>query len=280
MSPFILLQYCLPHHLLSRIVGRVVACGNPTFKNRLIRWFIKRYQVNMDEALISHPEDYDNFNDFFTRELKPGSRPVADAGNSIVSPADGVISELGDISEDTLIQAKGVKYSLTALLGGDTRVAEQFQNGRFCTVYLSPKDYHRVHMPADGRLTGMIYVPGRLFSVNQQTANQVPGLFARNERAVCLFETDKGPMAVILVGAMIVAAIDTVWAGQVAPSRRGLFQESYIDRLIELARGAEMGKFRLGSTAIVLFGPDVASWSEELQSGSKVCMGEAIGRFL
>jgi phosphatidylserine decarboxylase len=197
-----------------------------------------------------------------------------------VSPADGVISAIGDIHNDTLIQAKGMDFSLTALLGGDESKAAPFKNGQFATVYLSPKDYHRVHMPFGGKLTGMTYVPGRLFSVNQVTSEQIPGLFARNERAVCFFDTDRGPMAVVLVGAMIVAAIDTVWAGQVAPSRQGLYHQSYKDSPTALATGVEMGRFRLGSTAIVVFGPDMMRWNEALGSQSPVRMGQFIGSLI
>lgn len=279
MSPFILLQYCLPHHLLSRLVGSVANSRIALVRNTMIRWFIRRYGVNMEEALLKQPGDFASFNDFFTRELEPGRRPVEGDDNTINCPADGVISAIGDIRDDTLIQAKGMNFSLTSLLGGDAASAAPFRNGRFCTVYLSPKDYHRVHMPAAGRLTGMSYVPGRLFSVNGATTDQVPGLFARNERAVCFFDTERGPMAVVLVGAMIVAAIDTVWNGQVAPSRRGQAHTSYQDRLIELARGAEMGRFRLGSTAIMLFGPDTMDWSDKAEAGSQVRMGQALGQY-
>ena len=199
--PFVLLQYLLPQHALSRFVA-LFAEGS-FLKNALIKTFIRRYRVDLSEALISDPAEFASFNAFFTRELKPSARSIEDAGDSFVCPADGTISQLGNISNDQLLQAKGRHYSVVDLLGGDTELAEQFLDGSFATIYLSPRDYHRVHMPLAGRLDRMIYIPGKLFSVNAQTTAAVPNLFARNERVVCLFQSDAGPMALILVGAMM-----------------------------------------------------------------------------
>jgi phosphatidylserine decarboxylase len=276
---FILLQHLLPQHLLSRLVGRLASCEWRWLKSALIRRFIRAYDVDMSEALQRDPDAYASFNAFFTRELRPGARPLAGAATAVLCPADGALSAIGRIEADTLLQAKGRHYTVSDLLGGDAQRAAQFRNGRFATVYLSPRDYHRVHMPLAGTLQELIYVPGRLFSVNQTTAERIPGLFARNERAVCLFETAQGPMAVVLVGALIVAAIDTVWAGQIAPAGHGLLHTNYrtASPPIHLQKGAELGRFRLGSTAIVLFGPDMLEWEAELAGGSAVRLGEQLG---
>lgn len=277
---FLLFQYLLPHHLLSRLAGRFAECRNVAFKNLFIRWFIGRYRVDMTEALAAEPAQYENFNAFFTRALKPGLRPLPADPRAVVSPADGAISAIGRIEEDTIFQAKGKSFSLQALLGGDATQATRFRNGSFATVYLSPRDYHRVHMPLGGTLEELRYVPGTLFSVNQVTAEHIDALFARNERAVCYFETDCGPMAVILVGAMIVAGIETVFAGQVSPAAQRQISSSDYRKTsprIVLQRGDELGRFKLGSTAIVLFGPDMQDWSEGLQSGTALRMGQTIG---
>lgn len=278
---FIFLQYLLPHHALSRLIGCLANCQHPVIKNPLIRAFIKRYRVDMELAERKQAEDYLHFNDFFTRSLVDGARPINDSDAGIVCPADGAISQLGTIRHGRIFQAKGQDFSLAELLGGDTERACPFQDGQFATVYLSPRDYHRVHMPLGGTLKEMIYVPGKLFSVNQTTAENVPGLFARNERVVCIFDTEAGPMALVLVGAMIVASVETVWAGEVAPARRRLQTFNYdpdTREPIKLAKGEEMGRFKLGSTAIVLFGPGVAQWREGLHSGSPVQMGELMGQ--
>lgn len=236
----------------------------------------------MNIALDPDPRSYQHFNDFFTRSLASGERPIAGGTDTIVCPADGCISQLGKIQHGRIFQAKGQEYSLLELLGGDPKHAQAFQNGRFATVYLSPKDYHRVHMPLAGTLESMIHVPGELFSVNETTADNVPRLFARNERVVCLFDTAAGPMAVILVGAMIVASIETSWAGLVTPLKRQIRQWDYTNKEgdkegIKLEKGEEMGRFKLGSTAIVLFGDDCAEWQESLAAQSPVKMGEAFG---
>jgi phosphatidylserine decarboxylase len=277
---FIILQYLLPHHLLSRLVG--VLARMHTGRTILIRAFIKRYKVDMSEAVIKKADDFAHFNAFFTRELQPGSRPLATESGAIVCPADGSISQLGGIDADRIFQAKGHDYTVAELLACDAAIAQQFQDGVFATVYLSPRDYHRVHMPLTGKLQSMTYVPGKLFSVNKLTAENVPRVFARNERVVCLFTTAAGPMAVVLVGAMIVAAIETSWSGQVCPGalQSQGFTEDYSNRApaITLPTGAELGRFKLGSTAIVLFGPGSVTLASDLVADTPVRMGQLLGK--
>lgn len=278
---FILSQHLIPHHLLSRLIGCAAECRAAWFKNRLIGWFAKQYQVDMSEAQVEDLNAYEHFNAFFTRALKDGARPLDNTPGAVLCPADGAISQLGRIEHGRVFQAKGHSYSVTELLGGDSERAAAFMGGDFATVYLSPKDYHRVHMPLAGTLREMIYVPGRLFSVNQTTAENVPELFARNERVVCLFDTERGPMAVVLVGAMIVASIETVWAGLITPPKRELKTVRYDEAArapISLEKGTELGRFKLGSTAIVLFGPEQVKWAEELGANSPVRMGQLLGQ--
>ncbi len=277
---FIISQHLLPHHLLSRLAGCIAECRVNWFKNAFTRWFAERYQVNMSEALVEDLTAYEHFNAFFTRALKDGARPLDQTEGAVLCPADGAISQLGPIEHGRIFQAKGHSFSLLGLLGGDAERAAPFMGGQFATVYLSPKDYHRVHMPLAGTLREMVYVPGRLFSVNQTTAENVPELFARNERVVCLFDTERGPMAVVLVGAMIVASIETVWAGLITPPKRALKTYRYdaaAREAIRLEKGAELGRFKLGSTAIVLFGPEQVRWAETFSAGSGVRMGELLG---
>jgi phosphatidylserine decarboxylase len=277
---FILSQYLLPHHLLSRLIGCAAECRANWFKSRLINWFAKQYQVDMSEAAVEQLDSYEHFNAFFTRALKDGARPLDSSPDAVLSPADGAVSQLGKIEHGRIFQAKGHSFSVLELLGGDSARAAEFMGGEFATIYLSPKDYHRVHMPLAGTLREMVYVPGRLFSVNQTTAENVPELFARNERAVCIFDTERGPMAVVLVGAMIVASIETVWAGLVTPPKRELKTSRYDAAArvpIELAKGAELGRFKLGSTAIVLFGPEQVQWAADLGASSPVRMGQRLG---
>lgn len=277
---FILSQYLLPHHLISRAAGALAECRVGWVKNTFIKWFARHFQVDMRQALVEDPTAYEHFNAFFTRALKDGARPLDTTPGAILSPADGTVSQLGAIEHGRIFQAKGHSYSLLELLGGNPDIAAPFMGGEFATIYLSPKDYHRVHMPLGGTLREMIYVPGRIFSVNQVTAENVPELFARNERVVCLFDTELGPMAVVLVGAMIVASIETVWAGLVTPPKRTLRSWRYDEAArapVYLEKGAELGRFKLGSTAIVLFGPQQARWSEDLAALSPVLMGQAIG---
>jgi len=279
---FLASQHLTPHHLISRMAGCFAECRHPAIKNRLIGNFVRRYEVDLSDAQCEDPLAYASFNAFFTRALKPGARPLAQASQAVLCPADGAISQLGAIEHDRIFQAKGHSYSLTALLGGDARRAEPYVGGSFATIYLSPRDYHRVHMPATGTLREMIYVPGRLFSVNPLTARNVPGLFARNERVVCLFDTEThGPMAVVLVGAMIVASVETAWSGRVAPHRGQLHSTRYdpaASTPVRLDKGAEMGRFLLGSTVIVLFGPDRVRWAgDNATPGGTVRMGELLG---
>jgi len=274
---FIASQYLIPQHLLSRAVGCLAEAEMEWVKNPLISLFIKQFDVNMNEAQRKTPAEFCCFNDFFTRELEDGARTIEGDASVLSSPADGAVSQLGEIVEGRVFQAKGQDYCLTELLGGSTERAEPFMGGEFATIYLSPKDYHRVHMPMTGKLREMIYVPGDLFSVNQTTAENVPRLFARNERVVCIFDTDKGPMAMILVGAMIVAAVETVWAGHVAPPRRELkVSEFGVPVDVTLEKGAEMGRFKLGSTVILCHPKGVVNWKDTLQAGTPLRMGEAI----
>jgi phosphatidylserine decarboxylase len=276
---FITLQYLLPQHALSRIAGWLADTEIVWFKQAFIDWFIQRYQVDMSIAEQPDPKSYKHFNAFFTRPLAEGQRPITEAHSSIACPADGCISQLGHIKHGQIFQAKGHEYSLLELVGGNETIAKQFIEGSFATVYLSPRDYHRVHMPLAGTLESMIHVPGDLFSVNDVTAENVPRLFARNERVVTVFATDSGPMAVILVGAMIVASIETVWAGLVTPIKKQVHTTHYANaETIHLDKGAEMGRFKLGSTAIVLFGKDAAQWDSKLDAHSDVMMGELIGK--
>ncbi len=271
-------QYILPHHPLSRLMGKLTHSENKTWKNLFIQQIIKAYGVNMQEALNSDIDSYASFNHFFTRELKAGVRPLANNRSDIACPADGAVSQAGDISDGQIIQAKGKSYSAVELLGGDEQRAAAFEDGKFTTIYLSPKDYHRLHMPLDGTLKEMIHIPGRLFSVNGATANSVPRLFARNERVVAIFETEIGPMALILVGAIFVASIETVWHGEVTPpTAKEIRTWQYQEDAPHLKRGQEMGRFNMGSTIIALYGKDVMNWQDDFIAGKKVKLGEKIG---
>ena len=269
-------QYLIPQHGLSRLVGSLADSRTPWIKDTFITRFAARYQVDMSEAAEPNLSAYENFNAFFTRALKPNARPLDSRPDSILCPADGAVSQLGPITQDQIFQAKGHSYSLSDLLASDTDAAA-YIGGQFATVYLSPRDYHRVHMPLAGRLTKSVYVPGELFSVNTRTAENVPNLFARNERLVAHFDTTLGPMVVVLVGAMIVASIETVWGGVEPIGNEIRVREFPEGQQITLNRGAEMGRFRLGSTAIVLFGPDVMGWDERYAAGTPTRMGERLG---
>lgn len=271
-------QSLLPQHSLSRFAGWVANCKQTWIKNRLIYGFIRHYNVDMSLALEENPERYINFNDFFTRSLKPEKRPISNHTSDIISPVDGTISQIGDIKENQLIQAKKINYNLQALLGGSAQLATQFQNGRFATFYLAPQDYHRVHMPYSGELKEMIYVPGRLFSVDKDTATDLPNLFVRNERVITLFSTPIGAMAVILVGAMLVGGINTAWEGTIAPaSKRHIYHWHYLDNKISLVKGQELGQFQLGSTVIILFEANRIKWLTNL-SEKKLIFGECIAQ--
>lgn len=283
MNPriFIGLQHLVPQHTLSRAAGWLASTHTPLIKNTFIKWFVKRYSVDMSLAAEENPLAYHCFNDFFTRALKPGVRPIDADSNSIVCPADGAISQLGNINDGKIFQAKGQDYTTLELLGGDEALAAEFSGGNFATVYLSPRDYHRVHIPYAGKLRSMVSVPGELFSVNTVTAENVPRLFARNERAVAIFDTDIGPMAVILVGAMIVAGIETVWDGQIAPfASREIATSNYPYQNIYLNKGEEMGRFKLGSTAIILFAQNKIQWDEKFSAGTPTKMGERMGSII
>ena len=271
---FIILQYLVPQHLLSRLVGRIAESRIGWLKNTFIEQFVRHFKVDMSEALQPDTRQYPNFNSFFTRPLREGARSIC-SSEFIACPADGTISQLGSIRSGRIFQAKGQSYSAVELLGGDPALAAKFEDGSFATVYLSPKDYHRVHMPYAGNLQQTTYVPGDLFSVNQTTAARVPQLFSRNERLVSVFDTDIGPMASVLVGAMIVAGIETVWSGQEAPIPRTT-SSKHFDRSPEpvvLERGAEMGRFKLGSTVILLFPGDTIEWLDTFSAGSAVRVG-------
>lgn len=270
---FALIQYPLPHHLISRLVGGLAECRIRWIKHLFIKAFMRRFDVDMSQTLEPDPKAYPTFNAFFTRALVPGARPI---GEGIVATTDGKLSQFGRTQHGTLIQAKGQAYSITSLLGGDMQRAAPFRQGSFMTIYLSPRDYHRVHMPLAGTLREMVYVPGRIFSVNEATAKHVPALFARNERLVCIFDTEYGPMAMVLVGAMIVAAIETVWAGQITPLS-GEVQSIRFDEPIILEKGAEMGLFKLGSTVITCFSREVAFDAADIDT--MVSMGQRLGDF-
>ena len=272
---FVALQHVLPKQLLTQFAGAVARARCGKWTHALIQWFVGKYQVNMDEAAQPDITQYACFNDFFTRALKPGARPLADA--AFVCPVDGAISQLGHIDGDQIFQAKGHSYSTQTLVGGDASLAAQFQDGEFATIYLSPKDYHRIHMPSAGRLRRMIHVPGDLFSVNPTTARGVPGLFARNERVVCEFETEKGPMVLVLVGATIVGSMATVWHGQVNPPRPGTVREwQYASQDVRLQKGEEMGRFLLGSTVVMLFPENSIQFPADWISTRPLQMGEAM----
>lgn len=276
---FVGLQYLLPHHLLSAVMYRITRSEVRWFKNLLIRKVIRLYGVDMDEAMEPNPTAYASFNHFFTRALLPNARPLDPNPDAILCPADGALSQAGPIENGRIFQAKGHDYSLLELLGGDREWSERFAGGSYATIYLSPRDYHRVHMPVTGALKRMLHVPGRLFSVNPVTTRLVPCLFARNERVVSLFETEQGPVAVILVGAIFVSSMDTVWAGSITPGRRDRVRswDYEGEQAVELDRGAEMGRFNMGSTVVLLFGKDRAGWSGDLAPGGHLRMGQRIG---
>ena len=271
----VLPQYLLPKRALTQLMGYLASREAGAVTTAVIRWFIRRYQVNMAEALNPDPAAYSSFNSFFTRELKPGVRPLADS--EWICPVDGAVSQLGRIQGDQIFQAKGHSYSTQALVGGDAQLAAQFQDGHFATIYLSSRDYHRIHMPCAGRLLRMIHVPGDLFSVNPTTARGVPGLFARNERVVCVFEGKHGPFVMVLVGATIVGSMATTWHGVVNPPRPGHVREwNYADKNIHLEQGAEMGRFLLGSTVVLLTPPGPLQFNADWCATAPVRLGEAM----
>jgi len=268
-------QYLMPKRLLTIFAGKVASMRGGALTHAIIRKFVAKYGVNMAEAADPRIESYATFNEFFTRPLRDGARPIADA--PLICPVDAAISQFGPIEHDQIFQAKGHSYSTRALVGGDQQLAHQFDHGHFATLYLAPKDYHRIHMPCEGRLTRMIYIPGDLFSVNPLTARHVPSLFARNERVVCVFETAYGPFVNVLVGATIVGSVATVWHGVVNPPRtRSIREWRYGDDNIVLPKGAEMGRFLLGSTVVMLFPKNVVSFHPDWAPSRPVRLGEAM----
>lgn len=275
---FVASQYLAPHHTLSRLAGALAESEWGPLKRRFIKTFARHYQVDMSEAERPNFDDYRNFNDFFTRSLTADARTFPDDANTLCAPVDGNVSQAGAITDGRIIQAKRQSFTVTELLGGDAEQARRYKDGEFATLYLAPKDYHRIHMPCDGTLIRTTFVPGRLFSVNGTTAEAVPRLFARNERLVCEFETDRGHMVMVLVGAMIVASIETTWAGVVAPMRRQIQHQNYNNPKLTFKRGEEMGRFRLGSTVVMLFEPNTLTWSESVAPGEPISLGQPLER--
>jgi len=274
-----LFQTVLPHHALSQFVSKFTHCENVAWKNFLIRQIATRYGVLWDESITQDLNDFKSFNHFFTRELKAGARPLTTEKGAIASPADGVVSQAGKIENGDIFQAKGKRFTVTDLLGGDSKRAEKFNDGEFTTIYLSPKDYHRLHIPISGTLREMVHVPGRLFSVNGATTEAVNGLFAKNERVVAIFDTEIGAMALVLVGAIFVSSIETVWHGVVTPPTiKTVRVWNYETDAPTLKIGDEMGRFNMGSTIIVLFEKDKMTWNTDFTAGKTVKLGEKIGQ--
>ncbi len=273
------LFYAFPHHMVSRVVYFATRLSSPIIVQPMINWFIKKFNVDMSESESPSSTAYKTFNEFFTRPLKAGARPIVSGDNILTCPADGTVSESGAIHDDQIFQAKNHNYTVKELVGGNEALAALFKDGRFATVYLAPYNYHRMHMPIDGLLRKMVHVPGRLFSVAQWTVRNIPRLFARNERLICLFSTDAGPIVMVLVGAINVAAIETVWSGLVTPPRgKRITDFDYADTKKTYQKGEEMGRFNMGSTVILLTPPNV-EWLSKFQAGQVVKMGEAIGHF-
>lgn len=278
----ILLQKIVPQHLLSRLIAKITECRIPWLKNLYIHSFIKKYDVNTEEVKKNIPEDFATFNEFFIRQLDPECRPFSEDENILVSPVDGTVSEFGTIDDETLLQAKGQHYSLQRLLANRKSLVNTFKNGSYMTFYLSPRDYHRVHIPCKGNLKKMTYVPGKLFSVNQKTTQAIPDIFSRNERVIALFETAFGPMAVIFVGACLVAGIHTRWHGQVTPAKNKNVHSWHYDEnnTIAFDKADELGYFQFGSTVILLFPENTVHWNNELNVGTSISMGNEIGQIL
>ncbi len=273
----VLPQYFIPQHFITSLVYRITRCETPWFKNILIKLFISVFDVDMSLANNPDPESYSSFNTFFTRELSPEARPISLDEKTILSPVDGAVSQVGNIQNDTIIQAKGKSYTLKDLLVED-KLVTMFTGGTFATLYLSPKDYHRIHMPVSGQLKRMIYVPGKLFAVNSHTVRVVDSVFARNERVINIFNTDTGPMAMVMVGALNVGSMETVWAGEITPAKDRVINDTqYSEGDVQLQQGQEMGRFNMGSTVILLFPKDVMQWSDEMMAEKTIIVGEGIG---
>lgn len=277
---FMLPLALLPHHRLSRIIHHLARSRNRTLSQALIQLVCRSYNIDLSIAAEPDIQHYPSFNRFFTRPLKAGARPIAEGEDVISSPVDGAISQCGAISERSIFQAKGRQFELTDLLGGLETRARPFVDGTFATIYLSPRDYHRIHMPIDGTLKEMVYIPGRLYPVNNPSTRTVPGLFARNERVAALFDTPAGPMAMVLVGALFVGSIETVWAGEITPPNGHVVQSWRYgeENPVSLKKGEEMGRFNMGSTVILLFGKEAAALSTEIQATTPLKMGEKIGQ--
>ena len=269
------LQYLLPQRSLSALAGKIANSHQPWLKDFLIQRFMHHYPIDLTDAAIENPKHYATFNDFFTRQLKPSARPIVPNANQISCPVDGYVAQVGKIAAQTLIQAKGQRYTLNKLLGHDANLIEKFTHGAFGTFYLAPHNYHRIHMPLDGELKQTIYLPGKLFSVNVAAMQRIPDLYSRNERLVCVFETDAGPMAVILVGALFVGGMQTVWMEE--PIRASSRKEQLFANEIPLLKGAELGQFKFGSTVIVLFGANKVQWSEHLTQDTVLRVGQSLG---
>ncbi len=276
---FALLQHLLPQHALSRAMHWLTRLDADWFRKPFTRWFVKYFAIDLGEAVEENLDGYATFNAFFTRALKPGAREIAAGSDVLACPVDGTISQIGDLRDGRLVQAKGRHFSMRELLGDRADLAAVFDGGLFATIYLAPYNYHRIHMPSAGKLTETVYIPGRLFSVNAATARSVPNLFARNERVACMFDTAAGPMAMVLVGALFVGSIETVWAGEITPPHRGaVAHRTYAGSGPELAKGAEMGRFNMGSTVIMLLPKGRAEWESQLAADQTVRLGMAIGR--
>lgn len=279
---FILFQYLAPKKLISEIIGFFAKSQNYYIKTFFIKNFQKTYNVNLKEAIYEDVELYSSFNSFFTRELKPESRPIDENINSIICPADGVVSQIGNINSGKIIQAKGIYFNLLSFLGNDKEYFKKFKDGLFSTIYLSPKDYHRVHMPIDGKLSKMVYIPGKLFSVNKITTRSVKNLYSINERLVCFFDTVRGPMSVVLVGAMIVSGITVQWEKSIC-SKKGKIKRFIYPSIgkdsVFLKKGDEIGRFMLGSTVVICFGKNKINWSSNISINSVVKMGQRVGKF-
>ena len=279
-------QYIIPHHLLSRLMRRIMHSKHFPFRDLFTKIYISIYKVNMQEAIepdYTNRQVYPDFNSIFTRPLRPEARPIVESNNQIACPVDGTVSQSGDTEGNQILQAKGHSYTLEQLLGGSETLTQFFEGGCYSTLYLSPRDYHRIHMPLKGRLEQMIHIPGRLFSVSPTTVNTIPGLFARNERVVCIFETTAGPMAVIMVGAIFVGSIETVWAGEITPPKgKSISITDYksSNSSVMLEQGQELGRFNMGSTVILLFGRNKIQWIDSLHPGQTVQMGQLIGELI
>ena len=270
-------QYLIPQHLLSLTMHKLANSNVTWFKSAFIHFIVSRYKVNVSEAAETDLSTYSSFNEFFTRKLAEGIRPIAEGDNIMTSPVDGAISQLGEIKKGNIIQAKGRDYTVLELLGGDTQLAKQFEQGQFATIYLSPKDYHRIHMPLTGKLKAMRYIPGKLFSVNPRTARAVPKLFARNERVVTVFETAQGPVVMVLVGAIFVGSMETVWHGKITPPYiKKVKTWDYSGDSIKLEKGQEMGRFNMGSTVVILLPETMPKWRSDLCAETIVRLGEAM----